>query len=128
MDATEATGVLIVDPDPRERGRLAAALEARGWRVWAAADGPSAVRAYRERSAEIRAALVDLQLPGLEWSRVLAELGRLDPHLLRCATAAGVSPSAAAAFRRLSDTPLFPKPVRVERLDAALREMAAGRV
>jgi hypothetical protein len=42
--------------------------------------------------------------------------------------AAGVSPHVAAAFRRLSDTPLFPKPVRVDRLDAALREMAAGRV
>jgi hypothetical protein len=40
---------------------------------------------------------------------------------------AHLSPYAAAAFRRLSETPLFAKPVRGAELIAMLRElMAAG--
>lgn len=119
-------GVLLVDPDPRERVRLARELEACGWCVWPAADAPSAVRTYAERRDEIRAAVVDLQLPGLQGSRVLAELGTLDPDLARCAMAAGLSPYTAAAFRGLSETPLFSKPVRAADLDATLREMTGA--
>ena len=123
---TATMGVLLVDPDAAERVRLKRGLEAFGWRVWDAADGPSAVRTYADRRDEIRVAVVDLQLPGLQGSRVLAELGHLDPALPRCAMSADVTPSAAAAFRRLSETPLFPKPVRVDQLDAALRALAAA--
>src|SRR4051812_44293276 len=123
---TATMGVLLVDPDPAERGRLKRALEAFGGSVWDAADGPTAVRTYADRRDEIGAAVVDLQLPGLQGSRVLAELGHLAPSLPRCAMSAEVTPYAAAAFRRLSATPLFPKPVRAEQLDAALRAMTAG--
>jgi DNA-binding NtrC family response regulator len=123
---TATMGVLIVDPDPAERVRLKRALEAFGWCVWDAADAPSAVRTYADRRDEIRVAVVDLQLPGLQGSRVLAELGHLDPALPRCAMSAEVTPYAAAAFRRLSATPLFPKPVRVDQLDAALRALTAS--
>jgi DNA-binding response OmpR family regulator len=118
-------GVLLVDPDPGERFRLKTGLEAFGWCVWDAADGPTAVRTYADRRGAIRVAVVDLQLPGFEGSRVLAELSQLDPSLACCAMSAGVPPYAAAAFRRLSATPLFPKPVRIDHLDAALRELSA---
>jgi CheY-like chemotaxis protein len=119
-------GVLLVDPDAGERFRVKSGLEACGWSVWDAADGPTAVRTFADRRDAIRVAVVDLQLPGLEGSRLLAELGQLDPSLPRCAMSADVPPYAAAAFRRLSNTPLFPKPVRVEYLDAALRALATG--
>jgi CheY-like chemotaxis protein len=115
--------VLLVDPDPPERNRLKRELEACGWSVWAAADGASALELYAERHDEIQVAVVDLQLPGLQGSRVLAELGHCDPSLSRCAMSADLSPYAAAAFRRLSETPLFAKPVRGTELDAMLREL-----
>lgn len=124
MTAASPMGVLLVDPDPGERSRVKCGLEAFGWCVWDAPDAPTAVRTYADRRDAIRVAVVDLQLPGLQGSRVLAELGELDPSLPRCAMAADVTPYAAAAFRRLSSTPLFPKPVRVDQLDAALRELA----
>jgi CheY-like chemotaxis protein len=126
MTAAVPMGVLLVDPDAHERFRIKSGLEAFGWCVWDAADGATAVRTYADRRDEIRVALIDLQLPGLQGSRVLAELGQLDPSLPRCAMSADVAPYAAAAFRRLSNTPLFPKPVRLEQLDAALRALAAG--
>lgn len=123
MTAVAPMGVLLVDPDPGERFRIKNGLEAFGWCVWDVPDAPTAVRTYADRRDAIRVAVVDLQLPGLQGSRVLAELGQLDPSLPRCAMSAEVPPYAAAAFRRLSNTPLFPKPVRVEQLDAVLRAL-----
>jgi len=123
MTSTATMGVLIVDPDERARGQLQRDLQARGWCVWVAADGADAVRAYRERPGDIDVALIDLQLPGLQGSQVLSELGRLAPTLCRCAMSAEVTPYTAAAFRRLSATPLFRKPVQADRLDEAIREM-----
>ncbi len=122
---TEVTGILIVDPDPMERARLTRALEARGWRVWQAGDAGTAVRVYAEQRDEIRAAVVDLQLPGLQGGRVLAELAALSPSLTRLAMSADLSPYTAAAFRRLPHPPLFAKPVRVPDLDSALRAATA---
>ena len=123
---TTARGLLLIDPNPLERQRLAEALENRGWKVWSVSDGPTAYELYRERPHEIHTALVDLQFPGLEGSRILAELGRIAPALFRCAMSGEVSEYTAAAFRRLTDTPLFPKPVKVEHLDAAMRDPAAS--
>jgi DNA-binding response OmpR family regulator len=127
MHRTDWTGVLIVDPDPRERDRLAREVEACGWWAVAAPDAAAAVEVCAERRLELGAAVVDLQLPGLQGSHVLAELGRLAPGLARFAMAAGLPPYAVAAFRRLSDTPLLAKPVRGAELVAAVREAAAGR-
>jgi hypothetical protein len=39
---------------------------------------------------------------------------------------ADLSPYAAAAFRRLSETPLFAKPVRAAELAVVLRELTAA--
>jgi DNA-binding NtrC family response regulator len=126
MTATQTKGVLIVDPDARARFQLQRDLEARGWSVWVAADGAGAVRAYRERPRDIDVALVDLQLPGLQGSQVLTELGQIAPSLHRCAMSADVSPYTAAAFRRLTDTRLFRKPLEIDRLDDALRGLVGG--
>src|SRR4051794_21949622 len=95
-------GVLVVDPDHGERGRLQRELEARGWRVWVAADAASAVRVYAEQRDDVHAAIVDLQLPGLQGGRVLAELEQLTPEMPRFAMSADLTPYTAAAFRRMT--------------------------
>ena len=125
-DRGRPPGLLVVDADPRSRAALARGMEGRGWHVWAAADGDAAVEAYHRHRDRIDAALVDLQLPGLQGGRVLAELGRLDPHLTRCAMSAEVTPYTASAFRRLSDTPLFAKPIDPPALALALHELMAA--
>lgn len=123
MSESDPAGVLLVDPDVRERGRLKRELEAFGWHVWEAADEATAVRVYSESRAEIRAAVVDLQLPGFQGGRVLTELAEMSPSLTRLAMSADLSPYTAAAFKRLSRTPLFAKPVRAREMDAALRSV-----
>jgi CheY-like chemotaxis protein len=116
-------GLLIVEPDPQVRDALAREMEGHGWHVWTTADGAAAVELYRRHRDRIDVALVDLQLPGLQGARVLAELDQLNPALTRCAMSADVTPYTACAFRRLSDTPLFTKPLNVPALAFALHEM-----
>ena len=127
-DPTRRPGLLVVEPNPQARAELARGLEGHGWHVWAAADGPAAVETYREHRDRIDVALVDLQLPGLQGARVLAELDQLNPGLARCAMSADVTPYTACAFRRLSDTPLFTKPLNVQALAFALHEIVAAAV
>ena len=69
--------------------------------------------------------LIDLQLPGLQGGSLLAELAQINPDLIRCATSDGISPYAAAAFRKVSDTPLFTKPLSARSLAFTLHEMVA---
>ena len=121
MIAYGANGILVVDPDPGERGRLQRELESRGWRVWVASDAATAVQVYAEQRDDVHAAIVDLQLPGLQAGRVLADLEQLTPALPRFAMAADLTPYTAAAFRRITHTPLFAKPVSAGEPDAALR-------
>jgi CheY-like chemotaxis protein len=127
-DRGRLPGLLIVEPDPQIREALARGMEGHGWHVWAAADGPTALETYRQHRDGIDVALVDLQLPGLQGARVLAELDQLNPALMRCAMSADVTPYTACAFRRLSDTPLFTKPLNVSTLAFALHEMVAAAV
>jgi DNA-binding response OmpR family regulator len=127
-DRSRLPGLLIVDPDPQLRDALARGMEGRGWQVWVATDGHAAIETYQQYRDRIDAALVDLQLPGLQGARILAELDRLNPALTRCAMSAEVTPYTACAFRRLSDTPLFTKPLNVQALSFALHELVASAV
>jgi DNA-binding response OmpR family regulator len=116
-------GILIVDPDPQSRAQLAAGLEKQGWAVWTTPDGAAAFDIYELYRERIDVVLVDLQLPGLQGGHVLTELAAQNPDLVRCAMLAAVSPYAASAFRRMSDTPLFTKPVVTRALAFTLHEM-----
>lgn len=124
-DRGRLPGLLIVDPDPRQRDALARGMHDHGWRVWASADGSAALDLYRRDRDRIDVALVDLQLPGFQGARLLAELGQLGPALTRCAMSADVTPYTASAFRRLTDTPLFAKPISAPALSFALHELMA---
>jgi len=116
-------GVLIVDADARARAELARRMEELGWQVWIAFDGRDATEIYQRHADRIDVAIVDLQLPGLLGARVLAELAEINPELPTCAMSANVSPYAASAFRRMSATPLFTKPMDVRSLSFILHEM-----
>lgn len=127
MNATPRGGVLLVDPDPAERDRLQAELERIGWSVCAVDEAGAAVRVCEERAGDFDAAVVDLQLPGLQGVRVLAGIGAVAPRLKRVAMSGGLAPYAVAAFRRLTRTPLLSKPVHANEFEAALSGPAVGR-
>jgi CheY-like chemotaxis protein len=124
-DDSYSNGVLIVDPNPDSRAELARGLEHQGWEVWEADDGEAAMDVCRRESESICAALVDLQLPGLQGARILADLGQFAPFLARCAVSSRMTPYLAAAFRRVSDTPLFTLPSDPCELSESLREIVS---
>jgi trehalose-phosphatase len=129
--STETTpvgpGILVVDADPLIRAQTAEGLRAEGWSVWEAGAVEEAVGTLRRLNGQIKAAIVDLQMPGIQGWRALSELGATNPALVRCATTAGVAAQAADAFRRTSDTPLFVRPFRVEMVSSELlRLLEAG--
>lgn len=68
------TRVLVVDDEPAIRRALQISLSARGFEVTAAADGLTALRAFRETKPEV--VVLDLGLPDLGGLEVLAEIRR----------------------------------------------------
>lgn len=119
--ADDGPGVLIVEADPVARREAGEAFRRLGWRVWTA--GPDdAAAVLTDHAADIRAAVVDLDLPGIQGMRVLSDLARVNPDLVRCGTTAEASPYAAAAFRRLNSSVLLSTtPLDVRRASATLR-------
>jgi CheY-like chemotaxis protein len=122
MQSTSMNGLLLVDSDGVERSRLKRELEACGWVVWTASDEAAALRIIIERSGDIGAAIVDLQLPGFQGRRIMAELEQLDPEPVCVAISGKSSPTAVDAYRRISKSPLLVKPVYRAQVDALLRE------
>jgi trehalose-phosphatase len=118
-EKSDTPGLLIVDPDRQHGRRLAEEVRHLGWHAWVCESTDIANRILEEQANQIRVVLVDLELPGLLGARTLAEW-ELHPGLLRCGMAVA-SPYMASAFERLSNTPLFCKPVLGTRLDRHLR-------
>lgn len=114
-------GLILLDSDERARSELANGMATQGWRVWQADTGERATELLEQHGEAVHVALVDLQLPGLQGARTLAEFGQTRPDLIRCFLSADVSPYMAAAFDRLSDLPLFVKPLRPADTDRLLR-------
>ena len=71
--------ILVIEDEPRILAFLARGLEAEGFRVDAAGDGPSGLE--RARAASYDAVILDLLLPGLDGLSVLRQLHQQLPEL-----------------------------------------------
>src|SRR6516162_5053147 len=76
--------VLVADDEEVVRSLLRAALPRLGFRPLLAADGDEALRLYREHAADVRAALLDVLMPGRDGPATLAALRGLRPSLPCC--------------------------------------------
>lgn len=110
-------GMILLDSHEQARADLAAGMMALGWRVWQADTVERAVQQLEHHGDHVHVALVDLQLPGLQGARALSELGQSRPELIRCFLSEEVSPYMANAFGKLSDVPLFVKPLHAADAD-----------
>jgi PAS domain S-box-containing protein len=71
--------VLVVDDEPLVRNVARVLLESVGFDVLEAASGDEAVAIYRARAGDIRAALLDVTMPGLGGVEALKLIRELDP-------------------------------------------------
>ncbi len=70
--------ILVVDDEALVRDVASRMLKRLGYRVLMAADGRSAIDAYRENAGEIDAVILDLSMPGMDGEACLEELLKID--------------------------------------------------
>ena len=122
-EALPRRGVIVIDRDAEFVATLHRELARHGWDV-RGADSLAAARRELVGTADVVAAIVDLEMPGLEGAKALRALAEICPEVLRCVTTSTSDAHAVMAFRRLNSTPLFAKPVLPCEIERVLREHA----
>jgi two-component system, cell cycle sensor histidine kinase and response regulator CckA len=124
MPPLKGLKVLVADDEPALRMMLDDALRTRGAEVESVPNGPDAVALMREhldRGTPFRAALIDMQLPGLPGGEVIQQARAADPDIRLVATS-GLEPDPRTQDQLKADKASFlPKPFRLgEVVDALL--------
>jgi len=112
--------ILIIDDEPAVLRVSKRVLERAGYAVLDAADGSAGMALFAERAGEIDAVVLDLSMPGISGSEVLAEMRRARPEV-PVLVVSGYSRAEVA--RRLKGEPptgVLRKPFRPKELVDAL--------
>lgn len=118
--ADRPRGVLVVDDEEGVRRVLSTWLWHRGFAVWLAADCSEAVEAYRSHRASIGVALLDVQMPGRDGPRTLADLRELDPDIRACFMTGDAGRYTEQNLLDLGALAVFRKPFCLSELAAQL--------
>ncbi|HEV7372537.1 PAS domain-containing protein [Arenibaculum sp.] len=116
--------ILVVDDDPDVRRVLVCSLDALGYRVVEAADGPSGLAALEETAPDLM--VVDFAMPGMNGAEMAKAARRRRPDL-PIVFASGYADTAALESVAGPRAPVLRKPFRIEDLQAALRDAMAHR-
>lgn len=73
--------ILVVDDEDGIRAAVKSTLEEVGYRVVMARDGIDAVATLKRLHGEVRVALVDMMMPGMDGPATMQSLREIDPHL-----------------------------------------------
>lgn len=73
--------VLVIDDENAVRDSIAALLSSFGYVPITAADGTTGLALFRQRQKEIRAAIVDMMMPGIQGTEVLRQVRKLNPTI-----------------------------------------------
>jgi two-component system response regulator TctD len=119
----EPPGVLLVEDDDLVRHTLQRTLEAAGFRVWTAGDGPGGVELFRSHHRSIHVVLLDCHLPGFSGIEALGALRRIDARVPCCLMTGDFERCPHEKLGAVEPTDVFFKPFKVDQLTARLREL-----
>jgi DNA-binding NtrC family response regulator len=112
--------ILVVDDDPMCCRLMAAALELDGHRVEWTTDPVNALGLVRANGYAL--VVSDVNMPRMLGTTLAAQVGRVQPGLRTILVSAFADPQARAEAKALG-TRLLSKPLRVDALTAAVREV-----
>jgi signal transduction histidine kinase/CheY-like chemotaxis protein len=122
---SEAGGwVLLVEDGAGPRRTGTRLLERLGYQVLEAEDGPTALRRAMEHPAELRAAVIDLQMPHMDGVEALRRLRVLRPELPAVMVSGYPQPHHLDALARLGVRGVLRKPYSLQDLAGALDDVA----
>jgi CheY-like chemotaxis protein len=116
---TQSATVLVIDDDADVRRFLADSLDTLGYRVTAAEDGHTGLRALESVAPDVM--VVDFAMPGLNGAEV-AEAAWARLPRLPIVFASGYADTAAIEEVAGPDTPVLRKPFRIDELKVAVAE------
>jgi CheY-like chemotaxis protein len=113
-------GVPIIDDEEGVRRVLGAGLWHYGFAVWLAADAWEAVELYRSHRTAIGVVLLDVQMPGRDGPRALADLRGVDPDVRACFMTGDSGPYTERNLLDLGAFAVFRKPFVLSELAVQL--------
>ena len=119
-------GVLLVDDETELLKVLAKTLRVHGYEVWEANSGVAAVRQYREHLSEIDVVVVDMIMPDMDGSEVIAQLQSLCPDVTVMATSGFADSDSEERARAVGATKFIAKPFELNMLVDELEALRAG--
>lgn len=124
MTTDEKLSILIVDDHENFRERLAIAFADRGWVVYTASDGESALEITKREDPEH--VVLDLKMPGLSGIDVLKNILAHDPETQVVILTGYGSIATAIEATKLGAKHYLTKPVDVDEILKAFDNSAAG--
>ena len=111
--------MLVVDDEALVREVVSHMLQAKGYRVLTAVDGPDALRVWDDAIGEIDLVITDLLMPGMPGTEVLERLAALRPGLAGIYMS-GFPGTVRESFELDPKVPFLQKPFGAEALKEAL--------
>jgi CheY-like chemotaxis protein len=110
-DSVREFGVLVVDDDEAVLDALCFGLRQRGFTVWSAADGRSAVNLYGKHHERIDIVLLDVRLPDFDGPQVLMKLRKLSTRFHVCFMSGDLGGYSAQALADMGAVAVYRKPL-----------------
>ncbi|MBP3954459.1 response regulator [Gemmata sp. G18] len=120
MEKHPKGAVLVVDDMATVRNVLASMVAYHGYIPLPAESGVRATEIYRARRAEVRAAVVDVQMPEMDGPATLAALREIDPGLPCVFVSSGSGDYGADRLLAFGSVVVLNKPELLEALGSAL--------
>ena len=120
--------ILIVDDEPTLLTVMQRTLEKYGYRVLTAAAGDQALAIFTSQSADIKAVITDLMMPGMDGPKLVRALRQLNPQLPILGMTGLADPVAAAILEGLNLVAVIKKPFPSVKLIAELHQALAKQV